>query len=71
MLDPSPRYTGYTAYDYLEAGKDYRGFRYAKQINRVPEYSGLDLGDAERERTTRLLTESTVISLHDHVQVFP
>jgi membrane dipeptidase len=71
VLDPSPRYTGYTAYDYLEAGKDYRGFRYAKQINRVPEYSGLDLGDAERERTTRLLTESTVISLHDHVQVFP
>lgn len=71
MLDPSPRYTGYTAYDYLEAGKDYREFRYAQQIGRVPAYAGLGLSDAQAKRTTRLLTESTVISLHDHVQVFP
>lgn len=71
MLEPAERYTGYTAYDYLEAGKDYRPFTYAKQINRVPEYSGLDLSDAQAERTTSLLRESTVISLHDHVQVFP
>ena len=71
MLDPAPRYTGYTAYDYLEPGKDYREFRYAKQIGRVPEYAGLDLSDAQKERTTTLLSESTVISLHDHVQVFP
>jgi membrane dipeptidase len=71
VLDPSPRYTGYTAYDYLEAGKDYREFRYAQQIGRVPAYAGLGLSDAQAERTTRLLTESTVISLHDHVQVFP
>jgi membrane dipeptidase len=71
VLEPAERYTGYTAYDYLEAGKDYRPFTYAKQINRVPEYSGLDLSDAQAERTTSLLRESTVISLHDHVQVFP
>ncbi|ONI61487.1 dipeptidase [Okibacterium fritillariae] len=71
MLEPSERYTGYTAYDYLEAGKDYRHFDYAKQIGRVPEYTGLDLSDAEKERTTKLLREETVISLHDHVQVFP
>ena len=71
MLEPSERYTGYTAYVYLEAGKDYRHFDYAKQIGRVPEYTGLDLSDAEKERTTKLLREETVISLHDHVQVFP
>jgi membrane dipeptidase len=71
VLEPSERYTGYTAYDYLEAGKDYRHFDYAKQIGRVPEYTGLDLSDAEKERTTKLLREETVISLHDHVQVFP
>ena len=40
MLEQAERYTGYTAYDYLEAGKDYRAFTYAKQIDRVPEYSG-------------------------------
>ncbi|WP_431279654.1 dipeptidase [Leifsonia poae] len=71
MLEPAERYTGYTAYDYLEAGKDYRPFTYAKQINRVPEYAGLELSDSQAERTTTLLRESTVISLHDHVQVFP
>lgn len=71
MLEPAKRYTGYTAYDYLEAGKDFREFRYAKQINRVPEYTGLELSDSQLERTKRLLTEEIVISLHDHVQVFP
>lgn len=71
MLEPAKRYTGYTAYDYLEAGKDYRNFDYAKQINRVPEYSGLELSDSQAERTQRLLEQETVISLHDHVQVFP
>lgn len=71
MLEPAKRYSGYTAYDYLEAGKDYREFRYAKQINRVPEYTGLDLSDDQKERARKLLTEETVISLHEHVQVFP
>lgn len=71
MLEPAKRYTGYTAYEYLEAGKDYRDFKYAEQINRVPEYTGLGLSDAQVERTKRLLEQETVISLHDHVQVFP
>ena len=43
MLEPAERYTGYTAYEYLEAGVDYRAFEYAKQIGRVPAYAGLDL----------------------------
>ncbi len=71
MLEPAKRYTGYTAYDYLEAGKDFKEFAYAKQIGRVAPYAGLDLSDAQKERTTRLLRDEIVISLHDHVQVFP
>ena len=71
MLEPAPRYTGYTAYEYLEAGKDYREFAYAEQIGRVPAYAGLELTTEQAERTTRLLAEETVISLHEHVQVFP
>jgi membrane dipeptidase len=71
MLEPAKRYTGYTAYEYLEAGKDFKEFTYAKQINRVPPYVGLDLSDSQKERTTRLLRDEIVISLHDHVQVFP
>jgi membrane dipeptidase len=71
VLEPAKRYTGYTAYEYLEAGKDYRDFKYAEQINRVPVYTGLGLSDSQVERTKRLLEQETVISLHDHVQVFP
>lgn len=71
MLEPAQRYTGYTAYEYLEAGRDYKAFEYAEQINRVPPYAGLELSDSQRERTVRLLTDELVISLHDHVQVFP
>jgi membrane dipeptidase len=71
VLEPAPRYTGYTAYDYLEAGKDYRAFAYAEQIGRVPPYQGLDLTTEQAERAKRLLAEETVISLHEHVQVFP
>lgn len=71
MLEPAKRYTGYTAYDFLERGKDFKDFRYAKQIGRVPPYAGLELSQTQKERVTRLLTEEIVISLHDHVQVFP
>jgi membrane dipeptidase len=71
VLEKSPLYDGYTAYEYLEAGKDYREFAYAKQIGRVPEYTGLELTAAESERAERLLRDETTISLHEHVQVFP
>jgi membrane dipeptidase len=71
VLEPAKRYTGYTAYDYLERGKDFRDIAYAKQIGRVPPYAGLDLSEDQRERTRRLLSEEAVISLHEHVQVFP
>jgi membrane dipeptidase len=71
MLEPAKRYTGYTAYDYLEAGKDYKEFTYARQISRVPAYQGLELSDSQRSRVVQLLTDEIVISLHDHVQVFP
>ena len=71
MLEPAPRYTGYTAYQYLEGGKDYREFAHAAQIGRVPAYQGLDLTTEQAQRTRRLLAAETVISLHEHVQVFP
>jgi membrane dipeptidase len=71
LLEPAKRYTGYTAYDYLDRGTDLKDFKLAKQIGRVPPYAGLELSDEQRERTTRLLRDEIVISLHDHVQVFP
>lgn len=71
MLEPASQYKGYTAYDYLEKGKDIRDFKYSKQIGRVPEYQGLDLSSDQQARANRLLAGEVVISLHEHVQVFP
>ena len=71
MLEPAKRYTGYTAYSYLEEGADFPARAWAKQVGRVPPYQGLDLSEAQEERTRRLLTDEIVISLHDHPQVFP
>lgn len=71
MLDPASQYKGYTAYDYLEKGKDIRDFKYAKQIGRVPEYQGLALSSDQQARADRLLADEVVVSLHEHVQVFP
>lgn len=71
MLDPSPAYQGYTAFDYLEAGTDYRSFELAPQIGRTPPYTGLELTEAQEQRTRDLLAGEVVISLHDHVQAYP
>jgi membrane dipeptidase len=71
VLEPAKRYTGYTAYSYLEEGVDFPARTWAKQVGRVPAYQGLELSEAQEERTRRLLTDEIVISLHDHPQVFP
>jgi membrane dipeptidase len=71
VLEPATRYDGYTAYQYLDEGVDYPARVWARQIDRVPAYAGLDLTADQAERTQRLLRDEIVISLHDHPQVFP
>lgn len=71
MLEPATRYTGYRSYSYLEAGSDYREFKLAPELGRVPAYEGSGLTGDQRDRVRRLLTDNIVISLHDHPSVFP
>jgi membrane dipeptidase len=71
VLEPAARYTGYTSYNYLEAGADYREFRLAPELGRVPPYTGVSLSGHDSDRVRRLLTDNVVISLHDHPTVFP
>jgi membrane dipeptidase len=71
VLEPAPTYRGYRSYEYLEAGVDYAEFKLAPELDPSRAYQGLELGDAEADRVRRLLTESLVISLHDHPTVFP
>jgi membrane dipeptidase len=71
VLEPAAAYTGYTSYRYLRPGEDYREFRLAPQLDRVPRYAGTTLDQPQTERVRRLLTDQVVISLHDHPSVFP
>jgi membrane dipeptidase len=71
VLEPATRYTGYRSYSYLEAGADYREFKLAPELGRVPAFEGTTLTGDQRDRVRRLLTDNIVISLHDHPSVFP
>lgn len=63
-------YDGYTSFQYLEPGADYREFALAKQVGRVASRR-VEVSDQQEERVQRLLEETLVVSLHDHVHVAP
>ncbi|HVS14723.1 MAG TPA: membrane dipeptidase [Thermoanaerobaculia bacterium] len=62
--------TTYRSFDYLEAGVDYRAFELAPEVGRVPERL-VPLDAEQTARTERLLDELVLISLHEHLGVFP
>jgi membrane dipeptidase len=63
-------YDGYKSFGYLEPGTDYREFKLAKELNRVPSRK-VEVSDAQEERVWRLLEENMTISLHDHCFIVP
>ncbi len=64
------RYSGYAAYSYLEAGRDYQPFALAAQVGRVPERR-FDLDESQITRVHRLMADNIVLSLHEHAIVLP
>ena len=66
----SKRYDGYTSYQYLEPGVDYKAFDLAPQLDRVPSRK-VAVGDEQEARVQKLLRDNLVISLHDHCFVAP
>ncbi len=64
------KYSGYRSYSYLDRGTDYREFKLAKQIGRVPSKT-IELSKTEEERVEQILEKHISISLHDHTFVFP
>jgi membrane dipeptidase len=64
------KYSGYTSFQYLEAGTDYREFELAKELDRVPSRK-VEVSDTQEQRVQRLLDENLTISLHDHCFVVP
>lgn len=64
------KYSGYRAYQYLEAEADYKTFKLAKEIGRVEAY-WVPLSKGEEERAEELLEKYIVVSMHDHPVLFP
>src|SRR5439155_5141518 len=64
------KYEGYKSFDYLEPGTDYREFKLAKELDRVPSRK-VDVSDSQEERVWRLLDQNLAVSLHDHCFIVP
>ena len=64
------RHGGYRSFQYLRAGEDYRAFRLAADVGRVPAYEH-GLSAAEEARAERLMAAHPIVSLHDHTSVAP
>jgi membrane dipeptidase len=64
------KYDGYRSFAYLEPGVDYREFKLAKELDRVPSRR-VEVSDGQEQRVQRLLDEHLAISLHDHCFVVP
>ncbi|GEM88007.1 dipeptidase [Meiothermus granaticius] len=66
----SKRYDGYKSFQYLEPGLDYKPFKLAKELNRVPSRR-VELSPEQEERVRRIFQEHPIISLHDHCFIAP
>ena len=64
------QYSGYRSFQYLEPGRDYRAFELAREVGRVPEHP-VPLTEEEQTRTRRLVDELVLVSLHEHLGIFP
>ncbi len=69
-MTPKSAYRGYRSFDYLESGSDYRGFEMAPQLDRVPSRS-ITLDEAGEARVAALIQRAPMISLHEHLGIFP
>jgi len=48
------RYGGYKSWSWLEAGRDYRAFKLAREVGRVPS-KVIELSKAEEERVEEII----------------
>jgi membrane dipeptidase len=60
----------YGPFQYLEAGGDYREFRLAKEMGRVPS-KRYPLEAEQERRLERILSRAPLVSAHDHCIVMP
>ena len=64
------RGTSFRSFGYLDPGRDYRAFELATEVERVPSHP-VPLNADEEQRAERLVRDNLVISMHEHLGVFP
>tara|TARA_Y100000590_G_scaffold197212_2_gene223977 strand:- start:1110 stop:2342 length:1233 start_codon:yes stop_codon:yes gene_type:complete len=64
------RYDGYRSFQYLTAGRDYRSFDLCPELDRVESFR-VPLTVDEEARAKDLLEKTILISLHEHLGIFP
>lgn len=64
------RYQGYASFQYLEEGRDYTSFPMVSELERVERYA-YPLSEAEEIRAQEFVRDNIMISLHEHLGVFP
>ena len=64
------KYDGYQSFQYLEAGRDFKKFELAEELNRV-DSTKVQLDAQQEERVEKFITDNILISVHEHLGVFP
>ncbi len=63
-------YDGYTSFQYLEPGKDYKAYELVQELNRVPS-TQVEVSSEQEARVKAIFENNIIISLHDHCFVAP
>ncbi len=63
-------YDGYRSFQYLTPGKDYKTWELTPELDRVEPFR-VPLSEDEERRAQTLLANTVMISLHEHVGLFP
>ncbi len=63
-------YDGYKSFQYLEPGVDYKEYKLAKEMDRVPVYT-YPVTEDQEELVQTILSEDMIISMHEHTFIAP
>jgi membrane dipeptidase len=63
-------FNGYRSFSFLEPGRDYRAFELTNETARVEPWL-VPLTDAEETRVHAIVDRCILVSLHEHVGIFP
>ena len=64
------KYDGYQSFQYLEAGRDFKKFELAEELDRV-DSTKVQLNAQQEQRVEQFITDNILISVHEHLGVFP